>query len=121
MGEDTFDLATDGLQPLFVLDHRQRMIVASYVHNEGFIILQRMMEDGLRLLNQKLVNTEAGNDKEVVANHHLVKAAGLFYATLIQRIKEEVILAGNEASTVGSIGDPERPFYPAEFEGQEQF
>jgi hypothetical protein len=119
--ENKVEISKIGMEPLFQLDHRQRVVVASYVHQEGFIILQRLMEDSLKMLNQKLINTEVSDSQAVLANHALVKAAGLFYATLIQRISEEVTLAGNEGSTVGTIGDPERPFYPAEFEGQEQY
>jgi hypothetical protein len=115
------NLAKTGMEPLFQLDHRQRMVVTGYVHTEGFIILQRLMEDSLKLLNQKLINTPVSNQAEVLANHCLVSAAGLFYATLIQRIKEEITVAGSEASTVGTIGDPERPYYPQEFEGQDQY
>jgi hypothetical protein len=119
--EDKVDVAKIGMEPLFQLDSRQRMIVAGYVHTEGFIILQRLMEDSLKLLNQRLINTEATNPKEVIANHALVKAAGLFYSTLIGRIREEITVASSEGSTVGTISDPERPYYPAEFDGQELF
>jgi hypothetical protein len=119
--EETVDIAKIGMEPLFRLDHRQRMIVASYVHAEGFIILQRLMEDELKLLNQNLINTDQANEKAIVANFLLVKAAGMYYAGIMKRITEEVTLAGNEASTVGTIGDPEKPFYPPEFEGQELF
>ena len=113
------DTAKIGMEPMSNLDHRQRMIVAGYVHSEGFIILQRLMEDELKLLNQNLINTNQADKDAIVANFMLVKSAGMFYAGVIQRIKEEVTLAGNEASTIGTIGDPERPFYPAEFDGQD--
>jgi len=119
--EEPFDLAKDGLKPLNVLDQRQRMVVAGYIHTEGFVILQRIMEDELRLLNQKLINTEVSSSVEVLANHSLAKAAGMFYAGILQRIKEEITLANSEVSTIGTIQDPERPYYPPEFEGQDAF
>jgi hypothetical protein len=119
--EEVFDLAKDGLKPLTVLDPRQRIVVAGYIHTEGFVIVQRLCEDELRLLNQKLINTDASNPQEVLSNHSLAKAAGMFYAGLLQRIKEEITLASSEASTVGSISDPERPYYPPEFDGQDLF
>jgi hypothetical protein len=121
MDQEAFDLATEGLKPINQLDPRQRMVVAGYIHTEGFIILQRIMEDELRLLNQKLINTDGSNQQEVLFNHGLAKAAGMFYAGILQRIKEEVTLANSEASTIGTIQDPERPYYPTEFDGQEEY
>jgi hypothetical protein len=103
------------------MDPRHRLVIAGYVHTEGFIILQRLMEDELKLLNQNLINTDGSDDKAILANFHLVKAAGMFYAGIMQRIKEEITLASSEASTVGSISDPERPYYPPEFDGQDLF
>ena len=47
--EETFDLAKEGLKPLTVLDQRQRLVIAGYIHTEGFVILQRICEDELRL------------------------------------------------------------------------
>ena len=119
--EETFDLAKEGLKPLTVLDQRQRLVIAGYIHTEGFVILQRICEDELRLLNQKLINTDASNPQEVLSNHSLAKAAGMFYAGFLQRIKEEITLANSESSTIGTIQDPERPYYPPEFEGQDAF
>jgi hypothetical protein len=57
----------------------------------------------------------------VLSNHSLAKAAGMFYAGFLQRIKEEITLANSESSTIGTIQDPERPYYPPEFDGQELF
>ena len=119
--EDKVDIAAIGLQPLFKMDQRQRLIISGYVHTEGFVLIQRMFEDEIKLLNQKLVNTEPSNKDEVLANHIMVKTAGMLYEGFLQRIKEEITIAGNETSTVGTIGDPERPYYPPEFEGQELF
>jgi hypothetical protein len=118
---EQFDLAEDGIKPLSVLDNRQRNIVAGYVHNEGFVILKRMMIDELRRFNQNLVNTDGTNPKEVLANHNLMKAAAMAYVGLMQRIDREIAVAVSEGSTLGTIGDPERPYYPPEFEGQETF
>ena len=119
--EDKVDIAAIGLQPLFKMDQRQRLIISGYVHTEAFVLIQRMFEDEIKLLNQKLVNTEPSNRNEVLANHVMVKAAGMLYQGFLQRIKEEVTIAGNESSTIGTVSDPERPYYPPEFEGQESF
>jgi hypothetical protein len=118
---EQFDLAEDGIKPLSALDGRQRSIVAGYVHTEGFVILKRMMIDELRRFNQKLVNADRANPEEVLAAHGLMQAAGMFYVGLLQRIDAEIAIADSEGSTLGSINDPERPYYPEEFSGQELF
>ena len=48
--EDKVDIAAIGLQPLFKMDQRQRLIIAGYVHTEGFVLIQRMFEDEIKLL-----------------------------------------------------------------------
>ncbi len=119
--EEKVNVAKIGLEPESVMDNRQRMIIANYVHTEGFVILQRIMEDEIKRLNRKLVNTDHSNTDEVLSNHALVKAAGMFYEGVLQRIKGEITIVNSETSTIGSISDPERPYYPPEFEGQELF
>jgi len=119
--EETIDIAKIGMEPLAKMDQRQRMIIAGYIHTEGFILIQRMIEDEIKLLNQKLVNTDPTNAKEVLTNHLRVQIAGSIYQGLLQRIKEEITVAESTASTVGTMSDPERPYYPPEFDGQELF
>jgi len=41
--EETFDLAKEGLKPLTVLNQRQRLVIAGYIHTEGFVILQEFV------------------------------------------------------------------------------
>ena len=115
------DLAKIGMEPLTKFDQRQRSIIAGTVNGEFFGLIQRMLEDQLKLFNQRLINTENSNAAEVVSNHAMAKASGMVYTGLLQRISEEIALSANEASTIGSISDPERPYYPSEFSGQESF
>jgi hypothetical protein len=118
---EQFDLAEDGIKPLSTMDSRQRSIIAGYVHTEGFVLLKRMMIDELRKFNQNLINTPTGDSAKIIANHNLMQAAGMFYVGLLHRIENEIATSVSEGSTLGSMQDPERPYYPPEFAGQELF
>ena len=67
----------------------ERALLAAQVTQEGFDILQRLMEDQVRKFNLKLINTEASQREDVLANHALAKAVAQFYVGLIKRIEEE--------------------------------
>jgi hypothetical protein len=79
------------------------------------------MEDVLKVLNQRLIKANNANPQEVVSAHATVNGANDFYHLLLQMLQEEVMLDAQEASGIGTIDNPERPVYPAEFEGQEGF
>jgi hypothetical protein len=115
------DIAKIGMEPLSKLNRQQRGVLAGYIHTEGFKLIQQMIEDEIKLFNQRLVNTDPTSSDEVLSRHRMVKAAGMIYQGLLQRIEEEITLLRNETSTIGTIEDPERPYYPPEFEGQEAF
>lgn len=111
-----------GMEPLSKFDIRERHMLVSYVQQaESFRLLQRVMEDVLKVLNQRLIKANNANPQEVVSAHATVNGANDFYHLLLQMLQEEVMLDAQEASGIGTIENPERPVYPAEFEGQEGF
>jgi hypothetical protein len=107
---------TDGsnlFKPTFVFDERRLGIITAAVKQEWFDILQQLMEEEIRLMNVRLVNSD--DEKEVLSAHRLVKGASMFYAGIMQRIAELTAIDAYNQSGVGSPENPEVPFYPDEF------
>ncbi len=98
-----------GLELSFELSDRDRQVLSSHVRSEGFDILQRLMEQEIRLLNIKLLNTSTANTQEIVANHAVAKGAGMFYAGVMQRITELLHLEAVAAAGIGTPENPEKP------------
>ena len=104
-----------GLDLTFNLDERQVAILASVVKQEWFDIIQKMMENEVKLLNIALINTSTANPQEILSNHAVAKGAGMFYIGFIQRLTQ---LLKDHEYTVQGIGTPENPElqpYPEEF------
>lgn len=78
-----------GLDIEFQLDDADRGILSASVKQQGFDILQKLMEDQVRRFNLKLINTNPADSNQVLANHYLAKAVAQFYAGLIERIEAE--------------------------------
>jgi len=78
-----------GLDVEFTLSDGDRGILSSSVKQQGFDILQRLMEDQVRKFNLKLINTNPADERQVLANHYLAKAVAQFYIGLMDRIQEE--------------------------------
>lgn len=104
-----------GLDLTFNMDERQVAVIASVVKQEWFDILQKLMENEVKLLNIKLINTDTSNRDEILANHAVAKGAGMFYAGFIQRIQG--LLEANKymSEGVGTPENPEQPPYQPEF------
>lgn len=107
-----------GLALSFTLDDRQRGIMAAAVKQEWFDILQKLMEEEIRLLNNSLINS--GTDAEILANHRIVKGAGMFYVGVIQRLSELVAVDAYLASGIGTPENPEKLPLMEEFGGGNQ-
>jgi hypothetical protein len=78
-----------GLDVEFTLEPSERGILASSVKQQGFDLLQKLMEDQVRKFNLKLINTNPADSDMVLANHYLAKAVAQFYAGLMERIEQE--------------------------------
>ena len=78
-----------GLDIEFTLDDNDRAILSASVKQQGFDILQKLMEDQVRKFNCKLIDTNPANSAEVVANHYLAKAVAQFYTGFIEKISVE--------------------------------
>jgi hypothetical protein len=108
---------TDGanvFKPSFKLDERSIAILASVVKQEFFDILQRLMEDEIRLMNIKLLNLNS-DDAAVLEAHRMVKYASMFYSGVMGRIAELTAIDTYNQSGLGQISNPEVPLYPDEF------
>lgn len=104
-----------GLDMSFDLDERQIAILASVVKQEWFDIIQKMMEQEVKLLNIRLINTETANPNEILANHAIAKGAGMFYIGFIQRIQHVLQVYNYNAQGIGTPENPEQPPYQPEF------
>lgn len=100
-----------GLEMSFKLTATQQSLLASYVKTEAFHVLQQLMEQEVRLMNIKLLNTDSANSQEILANHAVVKGAGMFYAGLMQRLQEILQIEQAFSSDIGSPANPEVPVY----------
>jgi len=109
------DDAVKGLDMSFNLDDRQVAILASVVKQEWFDIIQKMMEQEVKLLNIRLINTETANPSEILANHAIAKGAGMFYIGFIQRLQQILQVHNYNAQGIGNIDNPEQPPYQPEF------
>lgn len=104
-----------GLDMSFNLDDRQVAILASVVKQEWFDILQQMMENEVKLLNIRLINTGTANPQEILANHAIAKGAGMFYIGFIQRLQHILHVHDYNAQGIGTPENPEQPPYQPEF------
>jgi hypothetical protein len=112
---------TDGtnvFKPTFKLDERSLGIMCAAVKQEWFDILQRLMEEEIRLMNVRLLNTE--DEKTVLEAHRMVKYASMFYSGVMDRIAELTAIDAYNQSGLGQAGNPESPLYPDEFATPEQ-
>jgi hypothetical protein len=108
---------TDGtnvFKPTFKLDERRLGVMCAAVKQEWFDIIQGLMEEEIRLMNVKLLNS-SGSDAEVLENHRMVKYASMFYAGVMNRIAELTAIDAFNQSGIGSPDNPESPLYPEEF------
>lgn len=107
---------TKGLEVNFQLTDRERAILSSAVKQEWFDIIQKLMEEEIRILNVHLINTPASDDAAIIANHRIAKAAGMFYSGFFQRLKDELQLEAYNNSNLGTPENPEKLALPPEFE-----
>ncbi len=104
-----------GLDMSFEPDDREVAILASVVKQEWFDLIQKMMEQEVKLLNIRLINTETSDPNAILANHAIAKGAGMFYIGFIQRIQQILAVHSYNAQGIGTPENPEQPPYQAEF------
>lgn len=91
----------------FEMTSQQRALMASAVHQEWFAIFQKLMEEEIRKMTVKLMNTDAADEKAIVANFRVVKGASQFYVGMIQRLEHELQIQKLISSGVGTLANPE--------------
>lgn len=105
-----------GLDMTFQPSERDIALIASAVKQDSFNLIQRLMEQEVKLLNIALINTSTSNPNEILANHAIAKGAGMFYIGFIQRIQQLLAEAKYNSEGIGTAENPEKPPYVAEFE-----
>jgi hypothetical protein len=107
---------TDGtnvFKPSFKLDERKLAIMCAAVKQEWFDIIQQLMEEEIRLMNVRLLNSD--DEKAVLESHRMVKYASMFYSGVMQRIAELTAIDAYNQSGIGRPENPEIPQYVEEF------
>ena len=79
-----------GLDIELKLDDTDRSVLSAYVKQQGFDILQKLMEDQVRRFNFKLLDTDPSDERKVLAAHYLAKSVAQFYQGLIERLEQEL-------------------------------
>lgn len=96
----------ESLNITFILSDRDRAVLSSAIKQEWFDLLQKIMEEEIRLLNVKLINTDGSDENAIVANHRIAKGAAMFYKGIIDRLNEEL---SQHAYNAQKMGTPENP------------
>lgn len=104
---------TNVFRPTFTLDERQLGILSAAIKQEWFDILQKLMEEEIRLMNVRLVNSD--DEKEVMTAHRLVRGASMFYQGVMDRLAELTAIDAFNNSGIGKPDRPEVPVYAEEF------
>ena len=98
------------------LSKSQRAILSAFLQQEGFDVLQQVMEDIVRNMNAKLLSVDPSCEKEVLTRHRVAYAAGKFYIDLILRLKEEFNIQVYNAAKLGTMENPENNMNVEEFQ-----
>ena len=64
----------------------------------GFQILLNLMEAEVSKFAENLINTKAGQESEILANHYLAKAAAQFYQGLVNSLNNELETFANHSN-----------------------
>lgn len=101
-------------KPTFQLDSRQLGIMAAAIKQEWFDILQKIMEEELRLMNVHMMNQ--GDDSQILQAHRWSRGASMFYSGVMDRLREITNIDTYNNSGVGTPDNPETLALPPEFE-----
>jgi hypothetical protein len=71
----------------------ERAHLATWLTEDSFPIVQKLMEDEIKKFNLNLINSS--KEADIIHNHHLAKAAAAFYQGLINRINQEIFIYRN--------------------------
>lgn len=100
-------------KPSFKLDDRSLGIMSAAIKQEWFDILQRLMEEEIRLMTVRHMNSD--DEKAVIESHRMVKYASMFYQGVMDRLAEITAIDAFNQSGVGGPDNPEVPLYTDEF------
>ena len=66
--------------------------LASIVHTPGYKVVDRIMKAMTDKYITKMINSDAEDENQVLANHKLAKVAARFYTMVTEQINEEMII-----------------------------
>jgi hypothetical protein len=91
------------------LGDRERAVLAAYVQQEGFDIIQTLLEDVVRSFNRKLLQVDPAEKERVMSGHLEAHTAGRIYVDFITRLREELNVHTYNAAGMGTKANPENP------------
>lgn len=74
----------------------QRGLLVGLTKLPAFEVLKHIFEEELEEMNIELLNVASGDEKTIVAKHHMAKAATMFYARAMNRILNEESMFGSK-------------------------
>lgn len=75
------------------LTETERVLLSSFVKQEGFDILQRILEDIVRKYNLQSLCAPASNPSLVLSRHNTAQAMGMLYSAFVERLAAECSIA----------------------------
>lgn len=91
----------------FEINNQERAVLISFCKQEGWDLMQKIMESEIRRYNVALINTPEENEAEVLAKHKLTKGLASWYTAVMTRIAREAQIQNYNDSGVGTISNPE--------------
>jgi len=83
--------------------------LTAFVQQEGWDVMQKLMESEVREFNVALHNTPVTEPAAVLARHSNTVAVGQWYIGLISRINEQLGVHNYVAAGIGTPSNPENP------------
>ena len=100
----------------FILDDRQRSTLSAFAKQEGFDIMQKLMEEELKAFNFRLMNTPLSQRDEILANHLAAQTATQWYVGFMRRIAEQINIESYAQAGIGTAGNPEQSGVTPDFQ-----
>jgi hypothetical protein len=100
----------------FEMDETERAIVTAYIQQDGWKIIKRVIEQEIRLLTVRLMNTPEDKPDTVLERFRVAKAAAMVFAGVTRRLEEARGMQEAKSLGIGTMANPEQPPYMSEFE-----
>ena|ERR1700675_218164 len=91
----------------FEIDSRERAVLITFCKQEGWDLMQKIMESEIRKFNTALINVDESDEAKVLAMHKMTKSLAQWYTGVMRRLANEAQIQNYNDSGVGTIQNPE--------------